>query len=44
MAPEPVAGSAFTSCNGMLPGVAGATATCLPVTLLPSADSQVGPA
>ena len=44
MAPMPMAGLAFTSCSGMLPAGAGLTASCLPVTLEPSLDSQVGPA
>ena len=44
IAPLPIAGSVFTSCIGMLPGAAGDTASCLPVTLEPSLASQVGPA
>jgi hypothetical protein len=41
MAPMPIAGFAFTSCSGMLPAAAGATATCVAVTLEPSMFSQV---
>ena len=44
MAPVPVAGFACTSCSGIAPAAPGDTASCLPVTLLPSLDSQVGPA
>ena len=43
LVPSPVAGAASTSCIGMLPAEDGATASCLPVILLPSIDSHVGP-
>ncbi|EWS60544.1 hypothetical protein Y695_04572 [Hydrogenophaga sp. T4] len=41
MAPMPMAGLAFTSCSGMLPAMAGATANWVAVSLEPSMLSQV---
>ena len=41
IAPEPVAGLAFTNCSGMLPATCGATATWAPVIAEPSLACQV---